>query len=341
MKPIIHPIIFIAFYLFTALEIFAESNWNDYMQMDIGNRWSTKFETKDWKGNVTTRNNNYEFTAIIEYDGRQCCRLNNSYYYFMEGSKLFISSNEFKIVYAFRGYSPGPEIKFETKLIQIGDFEQEGIKQYYDSTFTDLLVYQDAYFNGKMSVSGEKTDTIWTIKGQVVDAVIFNMYCTIDGDINYLDMDTSIVYVMKGRLIQGKNVGLLLEGWEFPEIKHIYHDNELGYRYYTDSTYDYSLLTGVDENIANSNTKIKIAPNPFSDFFDVNYEITMPGDVTFLLYDVLSNETAVLFEEYKEAGKHNFMWNVGNTHACSLPAGVYFLRMETDNSILCKKVIKY
>ncbi len=88
------------------------------------------------------------------------------------------------------------------------------------------------------------------------------------------------------------------------------------------------------------NINISIYPNPFSQFLFINYELRMADNVTFSLYNVLGNKAAVLFEGYKKAGRHQGVFNVGNTHACSLRAGVYFLRIEAGGEAASQLIIK-
>ena len=86
-------------------------------------------------------------------------------------------------------------------------------------------------------------------------------------------------------------------------------------------------------------------PNPFNPVTRIRYTIKTPpksspllkgrteeGFITIKVYDILGNEVATLVNEYKPAGTYAVEFN-GST----LPSGVYFYRLQTDNGFTATK----
>jgi len=75
-------------------------------------------------------------------------------------------------------------------------------------------------------------------------------------------------------------------------------------------------------------------PNPFNPSTRISYQIPQQKFVTIKVYDILSNEIAVLVNEEKSAGSYEIEF-----HASSLPSGVYFYQLIAGNFVETKKMI--
>ncbi|RJQ64937.1 MAG: T9SS C-terminal target domain-containing protein [Stygiobacter sp.] len=76
-------------------------------------------------------------------------------------------------------------------------------------------------------------------------------------------------------------------------------------------------------------SQLKLAqnyPNPFNPETTISFQIPFASHVTLKVYDVLGREVATLVDEFKQAGTY-----VKTLHATSLPSGVYFYKLQTDN----------
>ena len=76
-------------------------------------------------------------------------------------------------------------------------------------------------------------------------------------------------------------------------------------------------------------SQLKLAqnyPNPFNPETTINFQIPFASHVTLKIYNVLGREVATLVDEFKQAGTY-----VKTLHATSLPSGVYFYKLQTDN----------
>jgi hypothetical protein len=74
-------------------------------------------------------------------------------------------------------------------------------------------------------------------------------------------------------------------------------------------------------------------PNPFNPVTRINYALPKAGVVTLKVYDVLGKETAVLVNEYKNAGNYTAEFN-----GTSMPSGIYFYKLSSGNFTSIKKM---
>ncbi len=77
-------------------------------------------------------------------------------------------------------------------------------------------------------------------------------------------------------------------------------------------------------------------PNPFNPSTTIRYELPRESFVTLKVFNLLGQEVALLVNEKKEAGKHNFELR---TSDFGLSSGVYFYRLIADKFIETKKLL--
>jgi hypothetical protein len=75
-------------------------------------------------------------------------------------------------------------------------------------------------------------------------------------------------------------------------------------------------------------------PNPFNPTTKIRFRIADLGFVYLKVYDVLGNEIAPLINKEMSAGEYEVEFN-----AATLPGGVYFYSLQTDNNIITKKMV--
>lgn len=75
-------------------------------------------------------------------------------------------------------------------------------------------------------------------------------------------------------------------------------------------------------------------PNPFNSKTKIKYSVPKGSKVTIKLYDLLGRELGVLVNDFHSAGyyEHNF-------DAGSLPSGVYYYQMSSDNFVQVRKLL--
>jgi hypothetical protein len=75
-------------------------------------------------------------------------------------------------------------------------------------------------------------------------------------------------------------------------------------------------------------------PNPFNPVTTIGYSVPLRSFVSVKIYDILGRETAVLVNEEKNPGSYEVNWN-----AASLPSGVFFCRLKTNDAMITRKMI--
>lgn len=75
-------------------------------------------------------------------------------------------------------------------------------------------------------------------------------------------------------------------------------------------------------------------PNPFNPSTVLRLAMPQTGRAALKIYDLLGREVSTLFEGTLTQGAHIFNWN-----AESLPAGIYFARLSTQNSSAVRKMV--
>ncbi|MDP3443209.1 MAG: T9SS type A sorting domain-containing protein, partial [Ignavibacteria bacterium] len=85
-------------------------------------------------------------------------------------------------------------------------------------------------------------------------------------------------------------------------------------------------------------------PNPFNPETSIGFHISVISHVTLKVYDLLGKEVTTLVDEMKQPGKYNvkfrFRQMQGNVEFnSSLPASVYFYRIQAGNFSETKKMI--
>lgn len=75
-------------------------------------------------------------------------------------------------------------------------------------------------------------------------------------------------------------------------------------------------------------------PNPFNPLTKIRYSIPRTEYVRLSVFDILGREVSVLADEYKPAGTYETVFD-----GISLPSGVYFYRIITDNFTSTKRML--
>ena len=79
-------------------------------------------------------------------------------------------------------------------------------------------------------------------------------------------------------------------------------------------------------------------PNPFNPSTVISYQLTIAGNVTLKVYDLLGNQIATLVDDYRAAGKYEIEFNPESS--IKNPAsGLYFYQLKVGNLVQSKKMI--
>lgn len=80
-------------------------------------------------------------------------------------------------------------------------------------------------------------------------------------------------------------------------------------------------------------------PNPFEASVLLRYTLPQRGHVRLAVYDVAGREVAVLRDGEEEEGLHVVMWEGRGVRGSRLPAGVYFVHLESGGYEETRKVV--
>jgi hypothetical protein len=81
---------------------------------------------------------------------------------------------------------------------------------------------------------------------------------------------------------------------------------------------------------------LSVYPNPMSSSATINYLLDTPGIVRITMIDELGKEIMDIISEYREAGLCYEFLDLNRTN---IPSGIYFIKLQTQNSISVNKII--
>jgi len=142
-----------------------------------------------------------------------------------------------------------------------------------------------------------------------------------------------------------------LEGWVMPEglngdskiyavideansIQEIHENNNIGWALINPNL---GVATSNEENLAEvpeKHTLYQNYPNPFNPATNIGFELSNPSDVRLEVFDMIGRRVTVLIDTRMTSGFHEVSFD-----ASSLSSGVYFYRLQTNSSVLSRKMI--
>ena len=81
-------------------------------------------------------------------------------------------------------------------------------------------------------------------------------------------------------------------------------------------------------------------PNPFSESTTIAYTLSEPGNVLLEVYDLLGRRIDILTDNGKTAGDHQLIWEARDAQGSPLPAGVYLVKILTQQGREVKAILK-
>jgi hypothetical protein len=75
-------------------------------------------------------------------------------------------------------------------------------------------------------------------------------------------------------------------------------------------------------------------PNPFNPTTTINYQVPTNALINIMIYNILGQKVATLFDDIKQPGRHTITWNATNQ-----PSGVYFCRMVAGDFVQIRKLL--
>ncbi len=164
---------------------------------------------------------------------------------------------------------------------------------------------------------------------------------TIDFDSNsdnLLYMDTTIIF----------DSNIPSDNYETVQVSlRDFHDNEKVYNIDQLQDLDLYQQVGIINTLSNNSFEISPRtfhlnqnyPNPFNPITEIGYSIPENTFVSITIYDVQGRLIKSLLNQNQDAGIYLTSWNAKNEQGVSMPAGMYFYTIQTDNFKDTKKMI--
>ncbi|HNX01029.1 MAG TPA: endonuclease, partial [Candidatus Cloacimonadota bacterium] len=101
------------------------------------------------------------------------------------------------------------------------------------------------------------------------------------------------------------------------------------------------ILTGNQDHVVNSlRAGIEsVYPNPFNPETTIKYNVTKPGDVSIVIYNVKGQKVRTLVADHLNSGSYTVKWDGNNDKGQSCSSSVYYLKMQEGNKISLKKIV--
>lgn len=101
-----------------------------------------------------------------------------------------------------------------------------------------------------------------------------------------------------------------------------------------DTTDIITKITHKNSKVPDSHLLLQNYPNPFNPSTRISYEITHPGFVSLIVYDILGREIQTLVDSYQLADTYTFDFD-----ASKLSSGTYFYKLQVGSYVDIKKML--
>jgi agmatine/peptidylarginine deiminase len=100
---------------------------------------------------------------------------------------------------------------------------------------------------------------------------------------------------------------------------------------------DSDLLSSVEDHI--NDLVLQTYPNPFNNFMTINYKLDKPSQVILEIDNLTGRLIKILVNSYVSDGQYTTSWNGLNNSNQHVPAGIYVLKLKTDDKTSIRKII--
>jgi hypothetical protein len=103
------------------------------------------------------------------------------------------------------------------------------------------------------------------------------------------------------------------------------------------------LGTGTGIDIADSHPpedpSLQNYPNPFNPHTTISYQVSLSGDVSLTIYNVLGERIRVFSFADQSAGQHRLIWDGRNDAGRLVASGLYFCRLDVGGVTKTRKMV--
>lgn len=98
----------------------------------------------------------------------------------------------------------------------------------------------------------------------------------------------------------------------------------------------FNLYVGEENDVQVNDNSLSVYPNPVQNNTTIKYSLTARSKVEIFIYDVFGREFKTLVSEVADAGEHEINWYCSDRNS-----GIYFIRLETQETTITQKVLLY
>ncbi|MBN1414339.1 MAG: right-handed parallel beta-helix repeat-containing protein [Bacteroidales bacterium] len=104
---------------------------------------------------------------------------------------------------------------------------------------------------------------------------------------------------------------------------------------------DLSIITDIEspEVIKSTENLLKVYPNPFKNYINIEYGIVESAKVTIEIYNVLGQKISLIEDGFKQVGEYKLYWPCQNENGKMSNNGVYILSLRTEKSVIFQKIV--
>lgn len=101
----------------------------------------------------------------------------------------------------------------------------------------------------------------------------------------------------------------------------------------------YLVPSGIESTTLPDRFAVWNSPNPFRAATRFTYALAAPTLVSLRIFDSMGRPTRILVNEWREAGRHESIWDGRNDTGASVPHGVYYYRFAAGEWVSTDRLV--
>ena len=238
-------------------------------------------------------------------------------------------------VYVNEGYSPpkiGDLIKLKGDIVEY--YGMTEMKNIVSTTVLSSDNSVDPLLSNAISISGGCSQVAEKYEGVLVR--VPNLIIVESGDERWRAVDNTGSVFIDSYLFEG-TWPKPEEGTVYISVTGIVHYTYGEYKLMPRNKYDFNVpLAGLPQ-IPDDFELLINYPNPFNPTTTIEFKVRGDNPINLNIFDIYGHKVATLIDGIPSSNK--LIWNGKNNQGRVVPAGIYFARLESGNTIMNKKMI--
>lgn len=238
-------------------------------------------------------------------------------------------------VYVNEGYSPpkiGDLIKLKGDIVEY--YGMTEMKNIVSTTVLSSDNSVDPLLSNAISISGGCSQVAEKYEGVLVR--VPNLIIVESGDERWRAVDNTGSVFIDSYLFEG-TWPKPEEGTVYISVTGIVHYTYGEYKLMPRNKYDFNVpLAGLPQ-IPDDFELLINYPNPFNPTTTIEFKVRGDNPINLNIFDIYGHKVATLINGIPSSNK--LIWNGKNNQGRVVPAGIYFARLESGNTIMNKKMI--